>query len=104
MDEPMKALKLDATYRPVEVIDAVEALVLCIVGKAKAIENYTKEICSPSKSFKVPAVIVLTNVVRYRFGGISCSRQNIIWRDNNQCQYCSKVFQKVVAVKKVGLI
>ena len=43
MDEPMKALKLDATYRPVEVIDALEALVLCIVGKAKAIENYTKE-------------------------------------------------------------
>ena len=54
----MKALKLDATYRPVEVIDAIEALVLCIIGKAKAIETYTKEICSPTQSFKVPAVIV----------------------------------------------
>ena len=48
----MKALKLDATYRPVEVIDAIEALVLCIVGKAKAIETYTREICSPSKTLK----------------------------------------------------
>jgi 5-methylcytosine-specific restriction endonuclease McrA len=88
----MKALKLDASYRPVEVIDALEALVLCIVGKAKAIENYTNEICSPSKSFKLPAVIVLTNIVRYRFGGIMCNRQNIIWRDHNRCQYCAKIF------------
>ena len=88
----MKALKLDATYRPVEVIDAIEALILCIVGKAKAVETYTKEICSPSKSFKLPAVIVLTKAIRYSFGGIVCNRQNVIWRDNNKCQYCSKVF------------
>ena len=45
----MKALKLDATYRPVEVIDALDALVLCIIGKAKAVESYAKKICSPSK-------------------------------------------------------
>jgi 5-methylcytosine-specific restriction endonuclease McrA len=92
MNEPMKALKLDATYRPVEVIDALEALVLCIIGKAKAIETYTREICSPSRVFKLPAVIVLTNIVKYRFGGIMCNRQNVIWRDSNKCQYCAKVF------------
>tara|TARA_B100001123_G_scaffold445065_1_gene595667 strand:+ start:2234 stop:2737 length:504 start_codon:yes stop_codon:yes gene_type:complete len=92
MGESMKALKLDATYRPVEVIDAIEALVLCIVGKAKAIETYAREICSPSSSFKLPAVIVLKKIVRYRFGGVVCNRQNVIWRDNNRCQYCSKVF------------
>ena len=88
----MKALKLDATYRPVEVIDAIEALVLCIIGKAKAVETYTKEICSPSKTFKLPAVIVLTNIVRYRFSGIICNRTNVIWRDGNRCQYCAKIF------------
>ena len=92
MDQPMKALKLDATYRPVEVIDAIEALVLCIIGKAKAIETYAREISSPSKTFKVPAVIVLKNVVKYRFGGIMCNRQNVIWRDENICQYCAKTF------------
>jgi 5-methylcytosine-specific restriction endonuclease McrA len=92
MHEPMKALKLDATYRPVEVIDAIEALVLCIIGKAKAIETYAREISSPSKTFKIPAVIVLKNVVRYRFGGILCNRQNVIWRDQNICQYCAKAF------------
>jgi len=88
----MKALKLDASYRPVGVIDAVEALVLCIVGKAKAIETYTREICSPTRRFKVPAVIVLKTMVKYHFEGIACSRQNIIWRDQNICQYCAKSF------------
>ena len=88
----MKALKLDASYRPVEVIDAIEALVLCIIGKAKAIENYTREICSPSRSFKVPAVIVLKKVVRYKFAGIICNRKNVIWRDQNKCQYCGNIF------------
>jgi len=88
----MKALKLDATYRPVEIIDAIEALVLCIIGKAMALESYTKEIYSPARSFKIPAVIVLRNVVKYKFNGIVCNRQNVLWRDQNRCQYCSKIF------------
>ena len=101
----MKALKLDATYRPVEVIDALEALVLCIVGKAKAIETYAREICSPSRAFKLPAVIVLTNIVKYRFGGIMCNRQNIIWRDNNKCQYLnpgkSMIVEKTILIETI---
>ena len=47
----MKALKLDSAYRPLEVIDAIEALVMCIVGKALALETYEQKISSPSKSF-----------------------------------------------------
>ena len=49
----MKALKLDATYRPVEVIDALEALVMCIIGKATPVETYETKINSPSKSFEL---------------------------------------------------
>ena len=40
----MKTLKLDSTYRPVGVIDCIEALVMCIVGKATAVEEYEKQI------------------------------------------------------------
>ena len=40
----MKALKLDATFRPIEVIDALEALVMCLVGKALPIETYEKRL------------------------------------------------------------
>ena len=88
----MKALKLDSAYRPIEVIDAIEALVMCIIGKAQAVETYEKKISSPSVSFELPAVIVLKTVVKFRLTTIACNRSNIIWRDHNQCQYCANHF------------
>ena len=84
----MMALKLDSAYRPIEVIDAIEALVMCIVGKASVIETYEKRISSPSVTFDLPAVIVLKTVVKFRLTTVACNRINIIWRDQNQCQYC----------------
>jgi 5-methylcytosine-specific restriction endonuclease McrA len=86
----MKTLKLDLTYRPVEIIDCLEALVLCIVGKAVAVEEYEEEISSPSVSFKIPSVIVLKKAIKFISSGIRPTRNNIIWRDNSKCQYCSK--------------
>ena len=63
----MKTLKLDSSYRPLAVIDSVEALVLCLIGKARAIESYTKKINSVRKSFDLPAVIVLNRYIKFRF-------------------------------------
>ena len=88
----MMALKLDASFRPIEVIDALEALVMCIIGKATPVETYDTKINSPSKSFELPAVIVLKNIVKFRFTTVACNRANIVWRDNNQCQYCANYF------------
>ena len=87
----MKTLKLDSTYRPVGVIDCLEALVMCIVGKATAVEEYDEEISSPSVTFKLPSVIVLKTVVKFISRGIRPSRKNILWRDKNQCQYCGVI-------------
>ena len=88
----MKTLKLDLTYRPVGVIDCLEALVLCIVGKAIAVEEYEKEVNSPSVSFKIPSVIVLKNVVKFMNQGLKPTRNNVIWRDHSRCQYCANTF------------
>jgi len=85
-----KTLKLDSSYRPLEIVDAVEALVLCLIGKAYAIESYKEEIKSVSESFKLPAVIVLTRYVKLHFHSMTPNRANVIWRDQNKCQYCSK--------------
>jgi 5-methylcytosine-specific restriction endonuclease McrA len=87
-----KTLKLDSSFRPIEVIDAVEALVLCLIGKAQAIETYSKIIKSVNESFELPCVIALKRIVKFRYQTIPCHRRNVIWRDNNQCQYCSKHF------------
>ena len=87
-----KTLKLDASFRPLEIVDSLEALVLCLIGKAYAVENYSKVVNSVSDSFKLPSVIVLTRLVKFRYNTLSCKRQNVIWRDKNVCQYCSCVF------------
>jgi len=87
-----QTLKLDATYRPIDIISGVEALVMCIVGKAKAIETYDAKFRSPSKSFNIPSVIVLQRVVKYRLSNPTCSRKGIFQRDLNTCQYCAKKF------------
>lgn len=88
-----KTLKLDSSYRPIEVVDSLEALVLCLLGKAKAIENYAKKVHSPSSSFYLPAVIVLKRYVKYQFTKLTPNRTNVLWRDKLQCQYCEKVFK-----------
>ena len=84
----MKTLKLDFSYRPVGVIDCLEALVMCIIGKAIAVEEYEEEISSPSVTFKIPSVIVLKRVVKFINNSLHVNRNNIFWRDKNQCQYC----------------
>jgi 5-methylcytosine-specific restriction endonuclease McrA len=87
-----KALKLDSSYRPVEVIDSLEALVLCICGKAIAVEVYETTIRSVSDIFQLPAVIALNSYVKHIVNEIAPRKKNIIWRDRNQCQYCGRNF------------
>ena len=77
--ESFKTLKLDASFRPIEVIDAIEALVLCLVGKAHSVESYSEEIHSVSESFKLPAVIVLKRYVKFQFTSMVCNRANVLW-------------------------
>jgi 5-methylcytosine-specific restriction endonuclease McrA len=86
--ESLVTLKLDASYRPIEVIKALEALVLCLIGKAKAIEEHETQIRSPTKTFNLPAVIVVNRVVKYKLLGSKASRKNVCIRDKNTCQYC----------------
>ncbi len=88
-----QTLKLDAAFRPVGVIDAVEALVLCLMDKAMAVENYDKQIRSARDVFNLPAVIVLKRMVKFAFDNMSCNRHNILWRDSYTCQYCNTRFE-----------
>ena len=87
-----KTLKLDSSNKPVGIIDSLEALVLCICGKAIAVEQYHKTISSVSEIFKLPAVIVLKVYVKNRLTSVSPKKRNISWRDANICQYCGNKF------------
>lgn len=88
----LKTLKLDASYRPIEVIDALEALVLCWMDKALMLESHAEKAYSPNESFNLPAVIVLKRLVKFTYNNMQCNRHNVLWRDRNTCQYCGDIF------------
>ena len=50
--------------------------------------EYDEVVASPSVSFKVPSVAVLTTKVPNRKKGVKFSRVNVLTRDNFCCQYC----------------
>lgn len=83
-----KTLKLDASFSPVAVIPAHEALVDAILGKAIVLETYDKLIRSPNETWKLPAVIVLRKVIKHFLGHLPCCRRYIYVRDKGCCQYC----------------
>lgn len=82
-------LKLDAAYRPLDVIDCFKSTSMVLSGRAKVLESYTEEIYP---GIKTPSVIVLNNYIRKHSFFKNCNRANVVWRDNNTCQYCGKVF------------
>ena len=85
--EPRYTLKLDAAWRPIEIIDSFKGFNMCYGGRANVVLNY-------SDGF-FPAVIVLKSYIRKDFMSYSCNRKNVIWRDKYTCQYCAKRFSFV---------
>ena len=56
----MKALVLDATYYPVQIIDWKKAMVLFFTERAEVVDYHDAiEIRSTSRSFKLPKVLRL---------------------------------------------
>lgn len=82
-------LKLDAAYRPLDVVNCFKSVNMVLSGRALAIENYDEEI---HPGVLIPSVIVLKHYVRAYPFFKNCNRKNVIWRDKNICQYCSKKY------------
>lgn len=88
----MRVLKLDQTFKPVEIIPWTEAMRLIFLNKARVIEVYQDQVLrSPNKVFDAPSVIQIINGIekprKLRF-----SRENIYRRDEYTCQYCNTQF------------
>jgi len=88
----MQTLKLDSSYKPIGIIDSIDAFSLVYRGKAVLVESYDSKLNSGSRSFPEPSVIALTRFVDFRFFKVGCTRRNIYQRDKNICQYCRVSF------------
>jgi len=90
----LTVLKLDSSFKPVEVVSWQDAFVLTYVGKAWAVEYTDKLIHSSTKVFKIPSVIALFQFIDEKFFTIPCTRKNVLIRDDNMCQYCNIFFNE----------
>ena len=68
-DDTIYTLKLDASWRPIEVIDSFKAFNMCYSGRAEIVRDYEDEDLYP-----FPAVIVLKKYISTRRVNLHCNR------------------------------
>eukprot|EP00884_Botryococcus_braunii_P010622 jgi/Botrbrau1/19561/Bobra.0035s0053.1 len=87
-----RALVLDNSYRPVDVINWQRAICLDLFDKADVLEYYDDCVHSARDAYPIPAVLRVRMFLgaRSRGGGMqpSLTRRNILIRDHGECQYC----------------
>jgi 5-methylcytosine-specific restriction endonuclease McrA len=83
-------LLLSATYEPIKVISWKRAVVLTFLGKVDVLEEYSREVHSPTTALRLPAVVKLHRYVKNLPRRVKFSRQNLYHRDNYTCQYCHR--------------
>ena len=90
-----KVLKLDSSYRPIQVITWMEAITMVFAGRANVVE-YKKDcyVNSVNQKFQVPSVISINRYVKQARVTLRVSRRNLFIRDDYTCQYCCKKFTK----------
>ena len=89
MEQELYTLKLDAAWKPIDIISATKGFIMTWTNRAKIVKSYGH---GPVLNYKYPAVIVLESYVSKRRLMIPCNRKNVFWRDKYVCQYCAKKF------------
>jgi 5-methylcytosine-specific restriction endonuclease McrA len=81
-------LKLNADYRPIEIISWEDAILLILDEKADLVVGYVGEVIrSVSLTFERPAVVRLRQFVALE-GRVRFNRRNVLARDGFVCAYC----------------
>ncbi len=85
-----RALLLNASFQPLQVVTWQKALQLFFSGKAEIIEESDRVVRSVTLSIKAPLVIRLLKYIpqKQRRSIIRFTRNNVFLRDQYTCQYC----------------
>lgn len=87
----MKTLLLSSSYFPIRVIDWDRAVKMRYEGTVDVVAEYQDMVCSPSVSWRIPAVVRQHKPVKVR-NIIRFSPANVFLRDRHRCQYCGNHF------------
>lgn len=86
----MQTLVLNASYEVMKIVDWKRAVTWFFLDKVDIIEEYSKQIRTPSIEMKIPAVVRYRKLIKPRYRALKFSRVNIYARDNFICQYCTR--------------
>jgi len=93
MYENLKTLKLDSSFRPIDILTVYEAFTMVYTKRANIIEAYDNlYLRSATESHMIPSVISLNRYVKRENLALKCSKKNVFWRDRYTCQYCNNIF------------
>ena len=85
-----RALLLDVSYRPVDILSWQRAIMLSLLAKAEVLEWHDGiSVRSARESHHVPAVLKVGIFLGNAFGPLHATRRNVMDRDDWTCQYCA---------------
>lgn len=89
-----QTLVLTKSFLPVQILPFHRALRLLMLGKAELINEYDWSITTSSGEVRMPSVVRLTDSFKRSDAKrpVRFSREGVIERDNQTCQYCGKKF------------
>ncbi len=85
-----KVLLLNYSYEPIMVVSIKKAIILHVLEKVDLVEKSDKYINSLYLSIPIPYVVKLKNYLYVKPKQLALTRNNIIKRDDSECQYCGK--------------
>ncbi len=85
-----KVLLLNYSYEPIMVVSIKKAIILHVLEKVDMVEKSDKYINSLYLSIPIPYVVKLKNYLYVKPKQLALTRNNIIKRDDSECQYCGK--------------
>ena len=88
-----QVLVLNASYEPLNITTWRRATVLMLKGKAESLEEDSSH--KLRHDTLLPTVIRLRQFVQVPYREIPLTRKNILLRDNNCCQYCGCIGEKL---------
>lgn len=84
-----KVLVLNASYEPLSICDARNAVLLLFCGKAMMVASHpVHRIRTVTESYPLPSIVRMTVFVRVEYRSVGLSRKNLFRRDGFRCQYC----------------
>lgn len=90
----MKTLLLNSTYEVLSFIPERKLYKFLYSEKVEVVSTWNEKLKWGTSYIEVPAVIRLKYPVKRRHMKVAFSRQAILHRDNNTCQYCRKSLKR----------